>query len=195
MFEDTKGVWRCGGRILNADIPYSTKHPVLLPGGHYFTSLVVLRSHQHVFHNGVRETLTEVRAKYWIVRGRSVVKKILRQCVICRKAEGRHYNVPDPPPLPAYRVTEKPPFTFIGVDFAGPLYIRRGIETSESKVWLCLYTCCITRAIHLDLLTNMSLEYFLGHFEGLCLDEDFRRESFQTMLKPSKELQGFSRKL
>lgn len=98
-----------------------------------------------------------MRAKYCIVRGRSVAKRFC-QYVVCKKAEGRHYSVPDPPPLP------KPLFTSVGVDFAGPLYIRKGIGTTESKFWLCPYKCCVTWAIHLDLLTNMTLEYFLRSF-------------------------------
>uniref|UniRef100_A0A1X7TGA5 DUF5641 domain-containing protein n=1 Tax=Amphimedon queenslandica TaxID=400682 RepID=A0A1X7TGA5_AMPQE len=78
------------------------------------------------------------------MRERSVIRKILRQCVVCRKTEGKHYSAPDPPPLPAFRVSENPPFTYIGVDFTGPLYIKGGIENAESKAWLCLYTCCVT---------------------------------------------------
>ena len=133
LFEDSNGVWRCGGRIVNANIPYGTKYPILIPGEHYFTKLIILRCHERVFHNGVRETLAEVRAKYWIMRGRSVIRKILRQCVVCRKTEGQHYSAPDPPPLPAFRVSENPPFTYIGVDFAGPLYIKGGLRTRRAK--------------------------------------------------------------
>ena len=164
LFEDSNGVWRCGGRLENADIPYNTKHPILLPGNHHYTTLLVRRSHERVFHNGTKETLTEIRAKYWIVKGRSVVKRIIHQCVICRKAEGCNYSIPEPPPLPKFRVTEEPPFTCTGVDFAGPLFVKRGPECPECKVWLCLYTCCVTRAIHLDLLISMSLEHFFRSF-------------------------------
>ena len=31
LFCDPHDLWRCGGRISNADISYSAKHPVLLP--------------------------------------------------------------------------------------------------------------------------------------------------------------------
>lgn len=164
LFVDSEGIWRCGGRLENANIPYHTKHPVLLPGNHPYTTLLIQRSHECVFHNGTKETLTEIRAKYWVVKGRSIVKKIINQCMVCRKAEGRHYGAPDPPPLPVFRVSEEPPFTYIGVDFAGPLFIKKGIESTENKVWLCLYMCCVTRVVYLDLLTNMSVEYFFRSF-------------------------------
>uniref|UniRef100_A0A1X7U6S4 Integrase catalytic domain-containing protein n=1 Tax=Amphimedon queenslandica TaxID=400682 RepID=A0A1X7U6S4_AMPQE len=68
------------------------------------------------------------------MRGRSVIRKILRQCVVCRKIEGQHYSAPDPPPLPAFRVSENPPFNYIGVDFAGPLYINGGLRMRRAKL-------------------------------------------------------------
>uniref|UniRef100_A0A1X7UJS9 Integrase catalytic domain-containing protein n=1 Tax=Amphimedon queenslandica TaxID=400682 RepID=A0A1X7UJS9_AMPQE len=37
---------------------------------------------------------------------------------------GLPYRASPPPPLPLFRVTEQPPFTLTGVDFAGPLLVR-----------------------------------------------------------------------
>ena len=42
LFLDYAEVWRCGGRLSNADVPYSTKHPILLPKDHPLTVLIVL---------------------------------------------------------------------------------------------------------------------------------------------------------
>ena len=63
-FLDEMGMWRCGGRLTNADLPYSTKHPVLLPRDHPLIALIVKDAHERVQHNGVKETLTELRTKY-----------------------------------------------------------------------------------------------------------------------------------
>ncbi len=60
-------------------------------------SLTVKKSHQRVRHNGTKETLTEVRSRFWIVKGRSLVRKLVRQCAICQRYEGAHYQVPPPP--------------------------------------------------------------------------------------------------
>ena len=73
LFIDEVGIWRCGGRLANADLPYQTRHPILLPGGHYFTVLIIRRAHERVFHNGVKETLNEMRARFWVLRGRANV--------------------------------------------------------------------------------------------------------------------------
>ena len=124
LFLDHKGVWRCGGRLDNADLQYATKHPIFLSKHHYLAVLTVRSAHEKVLHNGVKDTLTQIRAKYWIVQGRSLVKGIIQRCVVCRRFEGKPYASPAPPPLPEFRVTEAVPFSSTGVDFAGPLYIR-----------------------------------------------------------------------
>ena len=82
LFRDENQIWRCGGRLHHANIPLSTKHPILLPREHPLTSLIVRRAHERVFHNGTKETLTEVRSAYWIIKGRSLVRKLIHQCTI-----------------------------------------------------------------------------------------------------------------
>ena len=162
LFLDENGVWRCGGRLSKAEIPYGVKHPILLPRQHHLTTLVVRCAHLRVLHNGVKETLTEVKSKFWIVKGRAFVKKCIHQCIVCKRFEGRPLIGPTPPPLPDFRVQQEPPFTFTGVDFAGPLHVKLGnTASSENKVWICLYTCCVTRAVHLEVVPDLTTAAFL----------------------------------
>ena len=124
LFVDPEGIWRCGGRLSNADVPYTTRHPIILPRDHPLVRMLVINAHAKVFHDGVGETLNEVRASYWIVKGRSLIKRILRKCVICRRFEGKTYPSPAPPLLPEFRVRVDSPFSATGVDFAGPMYVK-----------------------------------------------------------------------
>ena len=101
LFLDEAGIWRCGGRLGNADIPYGTKHPIFLSKHHLLTTLIVRNAHERVMHNGVKDTLTEIRSKFWIVRRRSFVKSIIHSCVLCRRFESKLYQNPQPPPLPS----------------------------------------------------------------------------------------------
>ena len=77
LYQDGDGIWRCGGRLGHANIPPETKHPALLPRNHYLTELMVRRAHERVIHNGVKETLTELRSRFWIIKGRSLVRKLI----------------------------------------------------------------------------------------------------------------------
>ena len=40
------GVWRCKGRLGNADIPYTAKYPILLHKGHHLAILIIRDAHQ-----------------------------------------------------------------------------------------------------------------------------------------------------
>ena len=88
LFQD-RGVWRCGGRLANTDIPFQEKHTVLLPRNHHLAALIVREAHERVFHNGVKDTLTEVRSRFWILKGRALIRKMMHQCINCKKSEGK----------------------------------------------------------------------------------------------------------
>ncbi|KAF2879705.1 hypothetical protein ILUMI_26468 [Ignelater luminosus] len=47
-------------------------------------------------------------------------------------------------------------FEIVGIDFAGPLYLKSG-----EKAWVCLFTCAIYRTVHLELTTSMSTSSFI----------------------------------
>ena len=93
LFTDGDGVWRCGGRMSKSSLPPSAQNPILLDKDHHLTG---------VLHNGVRETLAELRSMYWVIWGRQVVKKLLRNCVICRRYEGVPCQGIPSPSLPDY---------------------------------------------------------------------------------------------
>ena len=100
---------------------------------------------------------------FWFVKGRNFIKNIIHQCHVCRGHEGKPYNAPPPPPLPAFRVVEAPPFFFKGVDFAGPPYVKS--DDGMKKVWICLCTCCVVKAVHLDLVPDQSTPAFIWSFK------------------------------
>ena len=65
IFEDEKGILRVKGRLNNANVPWETKAPIVLDKNHRLTYLLVLYYHLKVYHNGVKQTLNELRALYW----------------------------------------------------------------------------------------------------------------------------------
>ena len=84
------------------------------------------------------------------------MKKVLRECIVCIRFQGKPYKAQPIADLPDFRVRQYPPFSRVGVDFAGPLYARfKNVEDLE-KVDLVLFTCCNTRAVHFELLENQS---------------------------------------
>ena len=157
--KEDRGILRCVGRLVNSDLEFDARRPVILPRQHRLTRLVIEECHQRVHHSGVRATLAELRSRYWVPRGRQVVKRILGECVICKKLTGKPYSTPPTAALPDFRVKEAPPFSRVGVDFAGPLYVK-GRSGQMDKVYVALFSCCVTRAVHLELVEDLSAGAF-----------------------------------
>ena len=101
--------------------------------------------------------------------GRETTKRIVKGCVICRKFEGVRFKPQPTPDQPEIRVADSPPLTYTGVDFAGPLYItvpkeHLPTEMNFEEVYICLFTCTSTRAIHLQLIRDLGVNSFLQAF-------------------------------
>ncbi|XP_037529398.1 uncharacterized protein LOC119406739 [Rhipicephalus sanguineus] len=168
---DREGLMRVGGRLQFTDNHEETKHPIVLPGTHPFTLLLIRKEHVRMLHSGVRDTLAQLRESYWIIRGRQAVKKVIKRCLICRKQSCPPATEPVAP-LPADRVTKGNPFDTVGIDFAGPLICQQSRDVR--KCYIAIFTCAVTRAVHLELVSDMSTTAFLLAFKrfvarrGIC---------------------------
>ena len=125
--------------------------------------MIIKESHNFVFHNGVKETLNVANQRHWILGGRETVKRIVRQCVVFKKFEGLPFKQGLLPDLAQLRVDESPPFTDMGLDFAGLLYVHEssGDSSKVTKVYVLLFTCASTRAVHLEIVERLDVETFL----------------------------------
>ena len=123
---------------------------------HRFVILLVRSVHFQMMHARVRDTLVELRQSCWIIKGRQVVKQVLKPCVPCNRIHKRPFQQPTAP-LPMDRCSFSQPFDVTGLDFAGPFYLKGAKE----KAWMCIFTCASTRAIHLELVQTMSTPCFI----------------------------------
>ena len=65
--------------------------------------------------------------------------------------------------LPELRVQQTRPFNVVGVDFCGPFfthYRRRG--TVPTKSYVAIFVCFVTRAVHLELVEDLSTQSFIS---------------------------------
>lgn len=199
LFLDEKQMLRCRGRINNSTLPLTNKNPILLPSSHPYVDLLIRHTHERVKHSAVNNTLTTLRERFWILKGRQAVKRVLKRCVICRKLEGLPYSSYNSPDLPSIRVSDDPPFTHTGVDFAGPLYIRPdgNHEKENVKCYICLFTCASTRAVHLELVRSLTVESFLLAFRRFTsrrgLPATLISDNAKTFKGSSKEVQKIAR--
>ena len=151
---DDKGIIRSHARISGVkDIDFKRHYPILLRSVSFFTKLIVSRAHAKVCHQGVDCTLNQISGEYWIIRGRQVVKKILRKCAPCRVIHGKTALSPSISNLPSFRIICNYAFENVGVDYAGPIYVSDNFSASKEmhKSYILLFTCATSRGVHLEL--------------------------------------------
>ncbi|CAF1077099.1 unnamed protein product, partial [Didymodactylos carnosus] len=135
LWLDQDGVIRCGGRLKNVESNDCCDFPKLLLKHSSFTKLVIQEYHHKVLHSGVSSTLSQLRHKYWIPQGRSVVSNYVKKCILCIKLNVSPYKLPAIPALPVDRVTPSAPFSFTGIDYLGPLILNDSLNqiTTEDE--------------------------------------------------------------
>lgn len=140
--------------------PCELKHPILLPSTHRFTEFFIQDTHFRLVHTAVQGTLNELRDRYWILCGRQVVCKVLHSCLECRLHRFSPQTMPISQ-LPRERISEASPSELVWVDFCGPLY-PHGV--SDREAYIAVFSCGVTCAIHLKLVSNISATGFLLAF-------------------------------
>ncbi|CAK9834532.1 hypothetical protein ANTRET_LOCUS11048 [Anthophora retusa] len=162
-FIDDNGIIRVGSRLKHAVLRYEQKYPIVLPHKHHVTELIIRQVHLRQFHSGTQATLYTVRQKYWPIAGKSIVKQILHKCISCCK-----YNPKTPQyimgNLPKNRIRQSRPFESVGIDYCGPFFIKEKKFRNRNKLkcYVVVFVCFATKAIHLELATDLTTESCLG---------------------------------
>ena len=175
-FVDIDGIIRCKGRLSKSSLDYEAKYPILLPRESHFTKLFILQCHEDVMHNGIKETLAQLRSRFWVVRGRQAVKKLIRPCGTCRRIQGHSYREPIKGRLPEFCSQEEHAFKSVGIDFAGLLYVKTSSNPAR-KVYIALFTCSTSRAVHLEIVPDLTADSFL-----LCLRRFIGRRGIPCLI-------------
>ena len=154
-FLDADGVLRVEGRLeMAVMLSANQQHPIVLPPEGHLPRLVIIDAHCSMLHASADRTHFELRSTFWILRGIQTVGRVLRGCQECKRRKSKPMQ-PRMAPLPPARVTAYTPvFHSTGIDYLGPLYVT--VKRSTEKRWVCLFTCLSTRAIHLELATDLS---------------------------------------
>ncbi|UYV79073.1 hypothetical protein LAZ67_17001003, partial [Cordylochernes scorpioides] len=108
---------------LNIRVPEEFKTPIILPGDHPFVEQLIWEVHLKNGHVGVQFILSKLREKFWIIRGRKTIKKIISKCIACKRLKEKSLQRPMAA-LPENRIGLGKPFQITGVDLLGPLHLK-----------------------------------------------------------------------
>ena len=184
------GLLSVGGRLESAPIDEDLKHPVILSSHHHVTELLIQYHHSKVGHLGQESVLSSLRGRFWVVKGRSAVRRTLKKCLDCQRRKaptGEQFMAK----LPEDRVTpHEPPFTYVGVDYFGPIEVRQG--RSRVKRWGCLFTCLTVRAIHVEVAHSLNTDSMINALRRFInlrgCPKEIRSDCGSNFTKADKEL-------
>lgn len=166
LIDPSTKLLRVGGRQQLSQAPYSSKHPIVLPGKSSLTRSLIRDEHLRLLHAGPRLLASSLSRKYHIVGGMKVVRSVARQCLICRR-----YSVRPKSQLlgqlPLERVTPGPVFDTVGVDYAGPILTKYGYVRKPTvvKSYVCVFVSLTVKAVHLEVVSDLTSEAFIACFK------------------------------
>lgn len=153
---DENGLLRIYGRIDAAACTGDMKRPIILPRKHRITQLIVKSYHKRYHHQNHETTINEIRQRFYVPKLRQVLKDVRLNCQWCKNALTRP-NPPQMAELPAARLASHTrPFTFVGVDYFGPMFVTVG--RSSVKRWGVLFTCLTIRAVHIEIAQSLNTD-------------------------------------
>lgn len=163
-FIDQEGLIRVGGRIGNSKRTYDQKHQILLPYKDHFTTLLLKTEHERENHLGAMSLLNYIREKYWPLKGKTQSKSIVKMCIKCFKSKTPKLQSQLMAELPEERVNPQRPFSISGIDYCGPFFTKSMAKrsTPTQKTYLAIFVCFVTKAIHIEVVSDLSSECFMA---------------------------------
>lgn len=166
---DENGLLRVGGRINRAagQIPAREVNPIILPKASHVSTLLIRHFHEQTKHQGRLITEGALRTGgYWLIGAKRLISSLIHKCVTCRKLR-RSLETQKMADVPTDRITPGPPFTSVGIDAFGPWQVAtrktRG-GAANSKRWGIIFTCLFCRAVHIEIVEEMSSSSFINAF-------------------------------
>ena len=87
-------------------------------------------------------------------------------------------------------IPDKPPFTYVGIDYFGPLEVKQG--RSRVKRYGCLFTCLTTRAVHIEIAHSLDTDSMINALRRFIsvrgYPEQRRSDRGSNFTKADKEL-------
>lgn len=168
---DEDHLLRVTGRLQLSNLPFNTKHQIIIPPESRLANLLVVQMHTLTLHGGPQLVMTLLRRTYWINRVRQIAKSVAHQCTKCAP-----HSLKTPEQLmgqlPLDRVSIGEPFACTGCDFAGPFNVKRRVGRPSrnnpevvEKAWIAIFICLASRAVHIEVLFGLTVNEFLEAFE------------------------------
>lgn len=153
--------------------------PALISYDSYLTKLLIRETHRKFLHSGIYSVLSEIRKHFFLFRSFSTVRKVLSECITCKRANARTIKLNQNSYRDSRVNPPNVPYQSIFIDHLGPFKVRRGSEVA--KVWLLLVTCLWSRAVNLLVCNNLTTREFLAALQVHVLQEGLPAEVYSDL--------------
>ncbi|XP_052757177.1 uncharacterized protein LOC128202112 [Galleria mellonella] len=155
--QTSDGLLRLDGRVsATPDLCNDVKYPPILDGRHHIIHLLIHYYHVWACHGYNETVVNELRQRFWIFHLRPTVRSIAARCQACRLRKASS-SIPPEGDLPVCRLEHhQHPFLNTGLDYFGPVDVIIGRR--HEKRYIALFTCLSIRAVHLELIGNLSAD-------------------------------------
>lgn len=149
LFQDERGILRVKSQFDKWADHSKYKFPILLCKTSKITELIIFDLHIRFSHAGCYSVLSEFRKQFYVPHHFSVVKRILRQCIICKRHNQRSIKL-NQSAYRDFRVNPPNiPYKYTFIDHMGPFLIE--FNGKRQKVWVLCFTCLWSRAVNLKI--------------------------------------------
>ena len=170
-FLSSTGLMLVGGRLGKAKISPLQANPVILSASDWLTQLIFQHHHQELCHCGPTLLMAHTATFLYVVAARKLAKDVCRDCMVCKRRAPKAMKQMMGQ-LPSHRVNPAHCFLNTGLDYAGPISLKRGNprKPSITKGYLALFICLATRAVHIEVVSDQktnslvaALKRFISH--------------------------------
>ena len=159
-FLSKEGLLLVGGRLGRANVSTLQANPVILSASDWLTKLIFKHYHVILSHCGPTLLIAHTATILYVVAARQLAKSVCRDCMVCKrrapKAMAQMMGQ-----LPAPRVNPALCFLHTGVDYAGPILLKRR-KPSITKGYLAIFVCLSTKAVHIEVVSSLSTQALLA---------------------------------
>ncbi|XP_026082522.1 uncharacterized protein LOC113058643 [Carassius auratus] len=160
--DGASGLLRCHGRV--QDLTQGEIGVPLVPYKAWISALLTREAHE-ANHEGVAGTHLRVRSKAWVIRGSRIARNVVDSCMHCRKIKAKMCKQVMGE-LPLERTKPAAPFEFTTLDLFGPYVVKDTVKRrTEMKIWGVVFSCMASRAVHADIVEDLSTEGFLKTYQ------------------------------
>ena len=168
---DEDGLLRSCGRLQYAPTQLDLeKRPIILHAKDKIVRLYLEHAHQICIHWSTEPTKAFIQQRYHVIGLRKALASVRFHCFLCRRFDTKNIQLIIAP-LPSFRFpTTKTQFPFAnsGIDFFGPFYIEDSKGILEKHYGL-IFTCLVTRAVHLETCPDLNTDTFLNAFRRFAV--------------------------